>query len=274
MYGRDFRCWKRGGHGTVQLHQALVHSCNVYFYTVGRALGIEEIHRYGDMLGLGRPTGVDLPGEASGVLPSDAWKRRTQGEPWYPGETISVSIGQGLLSVTPIQLVTMISAVATGKLPRPHLVSGQGGEPAALGISPSTLAAVRRALADVVDEGTGRRAGLEGISVAGKTGTAQVFKRSAGIDADKLPKEERDHAWFAGYAPAESPEIAFAIAVEHGGHGGTSAAPVARKVLEAHFAELLKPDEAEPKKTEGDATLRAGGGRPSEAPGVATASSR
>jgi penicillin-binding protein 2 len=145
--------------------------------------------------------------------------------------------------------------------------------PADLQISPRTLAIVREALADVVDEGTGRRAAIEGISVAGKTGTAQVFKHSAGIDADKLPKDERDHAWFVGYAPADRPEIAFAIVVEHGGHGGTSAAPVARRVLEVYFEPLLEP--AEPEKPAPEApALRAGGGRPPEVARVATPSSR
>jgi penicillin-binding protein 2 len=239
LYGRNFLCWKKGGHGAVKLHHALVHSCNVYFYQVGRMAGIEAIHRYGAMFNLGRRTGIDLPGEAAGILPSNEWKMRTRGEPWYSGETISVAIGQGLLAVTPVQMATLLSAVATGQLPRPHLVRGGRWDPVPLPVSPDTLERVREALRDVVEEGTGRRAALGPISVAGKTGTAQVFKHSAGIDADKLPKDERDHAWFVGYAPAEAPEIAFAVVIEHGGHGGTTAAPVVRKVLSAYFADRL-----------------------------------
>jgi len=158
------------------------------------------------------------------------------GEPWYAGDTISLAIGQGLLAVTPVQMVTMMSAVATnGWLPHPHLIRDTAPSPQHLEIAPSTFAAVRRALSEVVESGTGRAAALKNIEVAGKTGTAQVFKHSAGIDADKLPKDERDHAWFVGYAPAAAPTIAFAVVVEHGGHGGTTAAPIARHVLEVYF---------------------------------------
>lgn len=242
MYGRPFLCWKKGGHGSVDLHRALVHSCNVFFYQVGRDAGIEAVAKYADLLGIGRPTGIDLPGEARGVLPSPEWKMRTRGEPWYAGETISVSIGQGILAVTPVQMARMIAAIATGKLCVPHLRrDGPPHEPVPLAVSPGTLALVRSALQDVVEEGTGRRAALGPISVAGKTGTAQVLKKSAGIDADKMSKEERDHAWFVGYAPAVNPEIAFAVIVEHGGHGGTTAAPIVRQVLETFFAERLPP---------------------------------
>ena len=242
MYGRPFLCWKKGGHGSVDVHRALVQSCNVFFYQVGRSTGIETIARYADMFNLGRPTGIDLPGEAAGVLPSPAWKMRTRGEPWYAGETISVSIGQGILGVTPVQMAVLMSGVATGQLPSPRLVrTDRPSEPKPLAVSLGTFAIVRSALQDVVEEGTGRKASLGTISVAGKTGTAQVYKKSAGIDADKLPKDERDHAWFAGYAPADRPEIAFAVVVEHGGHGGTAAAPIVKKVLEAFFADRLPP---------------------------------
>ncbi len=240
MYGRPFLCWKKGGHGAVDVHKALVQSCNVFFYQVGRAAGIDAIARYGTMFDLGRLTGIDVPGEGRGVLPSPEWKMKTKKEPWFAGETISVSIGQGLLAVTPVQMATLMSAVATGgSLPRPHLYRDEKPAPVKLPISPGTFAIVQGALKDVVEEGTGRRASLGSISVAGKTGTAQVLKKSAGIDADKLPKDERDHAWFVGYAPADHPEIAFAVVVEHGGHGGTTAAPIAKRVLEAYFADRL-----------------------------------
>ena len=237
FYGRRRLCWKRGGHGWVDLQKALAHSCNVYFYELGQKLGIDTIHEYGAKLGLGEPTGIDVPGEEPGILPSQEWKQRTQRERWYPGDTISVAIGQGLLAVTPIQMATMMAAVANGKnVPTPHLVRDGKIRPRLdVKISERTLTIVRRALKQAVDQGTGREATLGAFSVAGKTGTAQVYKHSAGIDSDKLPKNERDHAWFVGYAPADEPTIAFAVVVEHGGHGGTLAAPVARKVLEVFF---------------------------------------
>ena len=269
-YGRDFLCWKKGGHGSMDVHRALVHSCNVFFYRVGRLAGIDAIHKYGEMLGLGLPTGIELPGEGRGVLPSPEWKERTRGEPWYAGDTISLAIGQGLLAVTPVQMAAMMSAVATGKLPKPHLSRDAQPELRDLEISPETLAIVRSALQEVVEGGTGRRAAIGPITVAGKTGTAQVFKKSAGIDADKLPKDERDHAWFVGYAPAERPEIAFAVVVEHGGHGGTTAAPIVRHVLETFFADRLPPKEDD----EAPGRLQARLVRPVERAGVATTTAR
>ncbi len=236
VYGARRLCWKRGGHGWVDVRKALTHSCNVYFYKLGQNLGIDEIHRFGDVLNLGRPTGIDLTGESAGVLPSEAWKSRVHRERWYPGDTISVAIGQGLLAVTPMQMATMIAAVGNGgDVPRPHLDATQSFEPTHMEIRPEILSLIRAALVDVVNLGTGRNAGLDGVQVAGKTGTAQVYRHSAGVDTDLLPKDERDHAWFVGYAPADDPKIAFAIVVEHGGHGGTTAAPIARKVLEVFF---------------------------------------
>ncbi len=247
IYNRRFMCWKQGGHGTVDVHKALVHSCNVFYYLLGKKVGIDAISKYAEMFGLGELSGIDIPGESRGIPPSAAWKQRLQKEPWYPGDTISVSIGQGLLAVTPLQMVTMISAVANGgTLVRPHLARDAKSEATKLRVSAASLALIRDALADVVEEGTATRARLGPILVAGKTGTAQVFKRSVGVDADKQPKGERDHAWFIGYAPAENPEIAFAIVIEHGGHGGTTAAPVARKVLEVFFEDRLPRKDADP----------------------------
>src|SRR5262249_38290044 len=206
--------------------------------------GIDVITKYAKMFSVGEMTGIDIPGETRGNPPSVEWKQRTRKEQWYPGDTISVSIGQGLLAVTPVQMATMISAVGNGgTLVRPHLARDATIAPLKLPVSAETLAVIHDALMDVVEEGTATRAQLGPIHVAGKTGTAQVFKKSAGIDADKLPKEEKDHAWFIGYAPAEKPEIAFAIVVEHGGHGGTTAAPVAKKGLETFFADPLPPKE-------------------------------
>jgi penicillin-binding protein 2 len=255
IYNRPFLCWKKGGHGIVDVHRALVQSCNVFYYLLGKKMGIDTITKYASMFKIGEITGIDLPGETRGMPPSQEWKQKTRKEPWYPGDTISVSIGQGLLAVTPIQMATMISAVANGgTLVRPHLLHTASPEATKLPVSAGTLAIIHDALADVVEEGTATKAQLGPIKVAGKTGTAQVFKKSAGVDADKQPKEERDHAWFIGYAPADNPEIAFAIVIEHGGHGGTTAAPVAKKVLEVYFADRLpKKDEEKPKDARPDA---------------------
>jgi cell division protein FtsI/penicillin-binding protein 2 len=209
--------------------------------------GIDAIAKWGDLLNLGRVTGIDLPGEKSGTMPSPAWKAKryagTGNAKWFAGETISVSIGQGLVSATPLQMATMISGIATGAVPFAHVLKRDARPARPLPVHPGTLPVIRRALADVVEEGTGTRAQLGPIRVAGKTGTAQVYKHSAGIDADKLPKDERDHAWFVGFAPAEKPEIAFAVMVEHGGHGGTTAAPIVRKVLEVFFEDRLPKKE-------------------------------
>ena len=244
IYGDRRLCWKRGGHGKVNLHEALVHSCNVYFYQLGRDLGIDPIHDYGSRFGLGESTGIDLPGEVAGILPSRAWKQERYGEAWFPGDTISVAIGQGLIALTPVQAARMIGAVATsGVLTHPHLLAGRGVPPSRLDVSPETFRVVRQALHSTVEQGTATAADLGSISVAGKTGTAQVYRHSAGVDSDKLPKSERDHAWFVGYAPAERPTIAFAIVVEHGGHGGSAAAPVARAVLEVFFSRELREDQ-------------------------------
>ena len=247
VYNRQFMCWKKGGHGTVDVHRALVHSCNVFYYLLGRKVGIDAISKYAKMFGIGELSGIDIPGESRGTPPSAEWKQRVHKEQWYPGDTISVSIGQGLLAVTPVQMATMISAVANGgTLVQPHLAREAKAESSKLPVSAATLALIRSALSDVVEEGTATRAQLGPIQVAGKTGTAQVFKKSVGVDADKQPKNERDHAWFIGYAPAENPEIAFAIVIEHGGHGGTTAAPVARKVLEVFFEDRLPPKDVAP----------------------------
>ena len=247
IYNRRFMCWKKGGHGIVDVHRALVQSCNVFYYLLGKKVGIDKITEYAQKFGVGELTHIDIPGETQGNPPSAAWKLKYHKEQWYPGDTISVAIGQGLLAVTPIQMATMISAVANGGfLVQPHLARDNQKEPKKIGVSAGTLAIIRDALADVVEEGTATKAQLGPIHVAGKTGTAQVFKKSVGVDADKQPKEERDHAWFIGYAPAENPEIAFAIVIEHGGHGGTTAAPVARQVLEVFFADRLPVKEPVP----------------------------
>jgi penicillin-binding protein 2 len=256
--GRGYRCWKKTGHGQVDLERALVESCDVYFYQLGLDTGVDGIHRWASELGLGSPTGIDLPGENSGLLPSKEWKRRARKEPWYAGETLSVAIGQGYVLATPLQLAQMIAAVANpqGLRLRPRIVArieaGDGTqveevprrEAATLPFRATHLELVRRALRGVVagDHGTGNRAEVEGFSVAGKTGTSQVVRlsRDQKYVAAEIPREQRDHALFVCYAPSDDPEIAVAVVVEHAGHGGSAAAPVAQKVIAA-YRELRAP---------------------------------
>lgn len=255
---RDFRCWKKLGHGSVDLHQAIVQSCDVYFYQLGQRLGIERIQAYAKRFGLGQSTGIGLDGEKTGLVPSPEWKRKRFGEPWYKGETLIVSIGQGALLVTPIQVVRLLSAVANGgTLFAPRLVekveSTDGkvfvesasirGDP--VRFSTRTARIVQEALRDVVasEKGTGKRARVEGVAVAGKTGTSQVIRLGdRKTPRHEIPLKERDHAWFACYAPAESPEIVVVVLVEHGGNGGEAAAPIAREILDEYF-HSARPEE-------------------------------
>lgn len=246
-----FRCWKRGGHGSVDLHKALVESCDVFFYQVAERLGIDVIAQYAHEFGLGMPTGIGLDNEQTGTIPDTAWKRRRFKQPWYAGETLSAAIGQGYVTVTPLQMADLISMVAVGKRYRPHFVKDieapdgaivQTERPEVTGsldIRPTTLTQIRQALEDVVNtpHGTGKRARLPGIEVAGKTGTAQVVKMGKErVKSSQLPWQFRDDAWFIGYAPAEAPEIAVACLVEHAkGEGGGVAAPVVHDVMQAFF---------------------------------------
>ncbi len=248
-----YRCWKKGGHGKVDLHKALVQSCDVYFYNVGNRLGINAIARYAGLFGLGKKTGVGLLGEKRGLIPTSQWKLRARREPWLKGETISASIGQGFNTVTPIQQATMISMVANGgRRVKPVLVKTTGGSGGAdeakrspqaetpTGLNKESLELIRLALLGVVNEkrGTGWRARMKGIKISGKTGTAQVVRMKADDEQgkdDEIPYKFRDHAWFVAFAPFERPEIAVSVIVEHGGHGGAVAAPIAKKVIETYF---------------------------------------
>jgi penicillin-binding protein 2 len=250
---RTYRCWKRGGHGAVDLTQALVHSCDVYFYRLGLTLGIERIATYAKAFGLSYLTNIDLPGEKAGLVPTREWKLRVKKEPWQKGETVSVAIGQGANLVTPTQLAVAFSVIANGgRRVRPRLLrrleAWDGSEVAVpgppesteVGISKDILAAVSRALTGVVQEprGTGGRARVPGIEVAGKTGTTQVVSLDfvKDLEDDEIPIRYRDHALFAAYAPADNPEITVAVIVEHAGAGGgTVAAPIAQKVLARYF---------------------------------------
>jgi len=239
-FGRRFHCWKRGGHGNVDLEEAIMHSCDVYFYEVGERLGIERIAKWARRFGLGEPTGVDVAGERSGLVPDDAWSQKARGHRWYPGETISVAIGQSALLTTPIQMARMFAAFANGgNLVEPHLVDGGGAPPRPVEALPAgVLAPVRSGLWRVVNEdgGTARGARVPGLEVAGKTGTVQVVSQEAYSDSSKeLPWKLRNHAWFAAYAPAERPQLVVVVFVEHGGKGSAAAAPIARTLYESFF---------------------------------------
>ncbi len=247
--GRRFRDWRKGGHGWVDLDRAIVRSCDVYFYDLSYRLGIDRLHDIYGRFGLGRPTGIDLPGELGGLLPSREWKRRRHKQAWYPGETVILGIGQGYLLATPLQLATMTGCIAMrGDCHRPHLLKARiaSAVPADTGQlrgwrvtlrDPRHWDVIIDAMRHVVSspEGTGRRIADAPYSIAGKTGTAQVFslKEDEEYKAEKLARHMRDHAWFVGFAPVEDPRIAVAVIVEHAGHGGSVAAPVARRVMDA-----------------------------------------
>jgi len=250
--GRVYHDWKKGGHGEVDLYKAIVESCDVYFYQLGHKLGVDTIHKYGSLLGLGNETGIDLPGEKGGLLPSTGWKKRALGQIWFPGETLSLAIGQGYLQVTPLQLALMLSRVVNGGLKiRPHLLfrvaKGKKMDPPRrekvekLPFERRNLAFLKRALEGVVEDphGTGRAARIPGIRIGGKTGTAQVVALQEGPQEkkDKLPPNWREHAWFVAFAPVDAPKIAVSVLVEHGGHGGSAAAPFAREMIRTYFQE-------------------------------------
>ena len=237
FYNRRFRCWKPEGHGSVDLRGALKHSCDVYFYTVGQRLGIERIARYARLFGFGSESGIDIPGEKAGLVPDAAWSQRTRKQPWYPGETISVAIGQGPLLATPLQMAVMMAAVAeSGRRPTPHLATA-GGVPRPVADLPDwAWLPVREGLQQVVDSGTGYAAHIPGLSIAGKTGTVQVIAQHTRIKANQMAFAQRDHAWFISFAPVENPQLVVVVFIEHGGAGSQAAAPVAKGIYE----ELLK----------------------------------
>lgn len=242
FYDRSFRCWKRGGHGRVDLHQALRGSCDVYFYNLGRRLGIDRIARQARLFGFGDKTHIDIGGEKAGLVPDEAWSLAARGFPWYPGETISVAIGQGPLLVTPLQVAVMMAAVARdGRRVTPHLVrDGAAPAPAPLALQPEALARVRQGLWAVVNEqGTGAAARVEGLEVAGKTATVQVVGQKTWIDSEALREEHRDHAWFASFAPYSDASLVVVVFIEHGGRGSQAAAPLARILYETYFRAAL-----------------------------------
>jgi penicillin-binding protein 2 len=254
FFGRSFACSLPNGrgHGTMDLRHAIEKSCNVYFYTIGNMVGIDKIHKWATLLGLGEKTGIDLPNEVQGLVPSPEWKRAVtkNHEKWYAGETISVSIGQGAVTLTPISEAVYISTLANGGTRvTPHLLKatddGSGPKPvpppapkSTVALKPATIQAIRDGLFMVVNgAGTGGRARLAGYDVSGKTGTAQVISNEGARAAKgKTDKDLRDNGWFVFFAPHDDPKIAGAIIVEHGGHGGVTAAPIARHLLDTFFA--------------------------------------
>lgn len=236
LYNRRWRCWRSSGHGRLDLRGALQHSCDIYFYVQGRTMGIERIARYARLLGLGRRTGIELPAEREGLVPDPGWSLENRGFPWYPGETISVAIGQGPVLTSPLQVAVMTAAVANGGFQvMPHVLEDGAQPPAPIAVERDVLAFVREALANVVANGTGRRASTRGVQIAGKTGTAQVVAQATWTRSEDLPPEHGDHAWFTSYAPVETPELVVVVFVEHGGRGSEAAAPLARRLHETYF---------------------------------------
>ena len=239
FYGRTFKChtFGKGGHGDVDLHKAIVQSCDVYFYNVGKQLGIDRISFYANALGLGHRTGIDLPSEEAGLVPSEEWAQRVYHRKWYVGETISVSVGQGAVTTTPIQLARMIAGVASGGiLVQPHFLKNfPNPRVDHLTISEDTVEKVTQGMYGVVNEGgTAAGAKLLNIEFCGKSGSAQVI----GYDVrNRLgrQKEFKDNAWFVGYAPRRNPEIVVAVLVQAGEHGGAVAGPIARDVVKTYY---------------------------------------
>ena len=253
--GARFRCWKKSGHGSTDLKKALRESCDVWFYQVGLELGIDKLSQAAKEFGLGARVGYPLPGERSGVIPSQEWKRARFNKPWYAGETVIASIGQGFVLATPLQLAVMTAALANGgKVLKPQLIKRiedwQGTvllEPKTelirqLDYSPVAWRAVAGGLVAVVNEqrGPGQIAQLPTVVVAGKTGTSQVVRRKSDEEEEldeggEVPYRFRPHALFVAYAPAQKPKIAVAVVVEHGQHGGSAAGPIAKAILESYF---------------------------------------
>jgi len=248
--GRDFQCHKRSGHGWVDLSEAIMESCNIYMYHVAREIDAKSLSDTAIALGLGVRTGVDLPGETAGVMPSPQWKKERYHKIWYPGETLSMSIGQGDIQITPLQMLRLMSLVANNGLARnPHFLKsykqqGKEYQPEleifqAEGISPDFFKIVRHAMWRTIndDGGTGHHARIPGFGVCGKTGTAQriTFKTD-----DERKEKKYQNAWFAGFAPYRKPEVAVVVLVEHGGHGGSAAAPLARILLESYLKSPIR----------------------------------
>jgi penicillin-binding protein 2 len=251
---RKYRDWKRTGHGTVRLDDAIAQSCDVYFYDLALSMGIDRIHDFLQRFGFGKQTGIDIQGELAGLLPSPGWKRARRGEPWFPGETIITGIGQGFFLTTPLQLATATAALANrGMRIKPNIIHSEQQ------VGDSTLQARQRQMDEAItmnnpahwdaiidamvhvvhgERGTARRIGLDSpYRIAGKTGTAQVFglKEEEKYDAEAIAEKLRDHALFIAFAPVDDPQIVVAVVVENGGSGAAVAAPIARAIMDSYL---------------------------------------
>jgi penicillin-binding protein 2 len=271
---RVYRCWKKGGHGKVDIIKAVEESCDVFFYQVGARLGVDRLAWYAKAFGLGSPTGIFLDQEAHGLIPTAAWKKRRTGIPWQKGETLSIAIGQGFNLVTPLQMAVLVAAVGNGGrryqpmiLDRIQSADGevlQKNEPRLIGklpISPVNLDRVKLGLWKVVngEHGTARGSRLADIDLSGKTGTSQVVSRKEdeALAEEDIPVHLRAHAWFVAYAPSEQPTIAVAVVVEHGEHGSGAAAPIAREMIKTY---LRKQPVGAQVATQNEANNTGGGG--------------
>ncbi len=249
FYGKMFHCWFEGGHGNVNIYEAIEKSCNIYFYQIGKELGIDNIEKYAKMFGFGELTGIDLPFEKRGIVPGKDWKRKNFGVEWFPGETISVAIGQGPMLVTPIQVARFISAIATmGNLPTPHVLDYYFEEDGRrvfykpkvlkLNLRKKVFETIIEGMSRVVNgDGTGKLARVKGVEVCGKTGTVQIVSKETlklKVKNEKL-KRWATHAWFAGFAPRKKPEIVVVVMLEHSGAGGEVAAPFAGFIFKKYF---------------------------------------
>ena len=271
---RVFRCWKRGGHGEVNVVRAIAESCDVFFYKVGEEVGVDRLAFYAGMCGLGERTGISLDNEGKGLIPTSVWKKKRLGESWQKGETLNISIGQGFNLTTPLQMLVLTSAIANnGSLYQPQVVrrveTADGMEieniesvvTGNLTISPQTMDIVKRGLWEVVNtkKGTARGIKLKQYSISGKTGTAQLVTtrepKAGEENKDSLFEQNLPHAWFVAYAPSEAPRIAVAVIVEHGEHGSTAAAPIAKELIKTYLdkeaqQKLTAEEEARSQKTE------------------------
>jgi len=248
IYGDIRRCWKKGGHGTMDIYDAIKNSCNIYFYRLGKKIDIDLVERTARQFGLGDRTGIDLPNESQGLVPSRTWKLKNRGEKWFPGDTISIAIGHGILDVTPVQILSMISTVALrGRRPSLHLLKKIEKEGRLLHefkprfeqvpIVRKNFEILIEGLFRVVNNGgTGWAAAVKGLDICGKTGTGQIISKE-NSDYKELVKQERfkPHSWFASFAPRNNPKFAMVVFIENGGDAGKIAAPLARKIYKKLF---------------------------------------
>ncbi len=252
---RSYRCWKKSGHGDVQFAKALAQSCDVYFYQVGEALGVDRLAKYAHQLGLGTATGINLDRESKGLIPTAEWKLRRFGVPWQKGETLSIAIGQGFDLVTPLQMAVFAATIGNGGIRyKPYMVQeirsiddqisfvANPEVMTRMNLKPGTIPLVHEALWEVVNDprGTAYLSRFKDLAFSGKTGTAQVVGRPSEGDGKQEGAAPKDHAWFVCYAPSENPKIAVAVIIEHGEHGSSAAAPVAREMVRVYLN--LPPD--------------------------------